>query len=87
MKVDIDTKGIHISTERESEKEKKEETKENYFWAVWGIGVAFMFQVLYDGIGETFPNLGVLGHSVKFWGGIIMGFFLFAYAFVVIRRK
>lgn len=39
---------------------------EDFWWLLWGIGFAFGFQVLYDGIGE-FPNL-----TQKFWGGAII---------------
>lgn len=41
-------------------------TKDEFFWLLWGIGVAFGLQVLYDGAGE-YPNL-----TQKFWYGLLI---------------
>ncbi len=40
--------------------------KEDFWWILWGIGMTFSLQVLYDGLGE-YPNL-----SQKFWWGLIV---------------
>ena len=40
--------------------------KEDFWWILWGIGMAFSLQVLYDGLCE-YPNL-----SQKFWFGLSM---------------
>ena len=40
-------------------------TKE-LWWTLWGVGIALMFQVLYDAIGVNYPD-------AKIYGGIIIG--------------
>lgn len=41
--------------------------KEDFWWILWGIGMTFSMQLVYDGLGE-YPNL-----SQKFWWGLIIG--------------
>jgi hypothetical protein len=45
-------------------------TKEEFWWLLWGIILAFSLQVLYDGLGIYFNQF------VKFWGGLIIEGFL-----------
>ena len=40
--------------------------KGDFWWLLWGIGMSFALQVLYDGLGE-WPNL-----PLNFWFGLIM---------------
>jgi hypothetical protein len=42
--------------------------EEEIWWILWGVGIAFILQVLYDGLGDV-PHI-----STKFWAGIIIGF-------------
>ncbi len=42
--------------------------KEEIWWIVWGIALAFGFQVLYDAIGE-YPNI-----TPKVIGGLVIEF-------------
>jgi len=60
-------------------------TKKDFFWILWGIGVAFGIQVLYDGAGE-YPNL-----TQKFWYGLVIEAVLliglFLYGLIVKKAK
>lgn len=58
--------------------------KENFWWLLWGVGIAFGLQVLYDGLGK-FPDL-----TQKFWYGLIMEAIyllaLFLYGLFILKK-
>jgi len=50
--------------------------KEDFYWLLWGILVAFSLQVFYDGIGE-YPKI-----TQKFLGGFILDLILLVGLFI-----
>jgi hypothetical protein len=49
--------------------------KEDFYFLLWGIGVAFALQVFYDGLGDV---LGGIFHTSKFYVGIVLILVVFA---------
>lgn len=53
--------------------------KEDFYFLLWGIGVAFTLQVLYDGIGDVVN--GIL-HVSKFYVGLALVLVVFGIVIV-----